>query len=63
MISLNYDLKKWLKYGWINEIFLLNLKNENIILEEEYYDILTAVPDDTKEDLLQKVVVTTSKII
>jgi hypothetical protein len=63
MINLNLNLKEWIKFGWIDEVYLTNLKKKGIILEDEYYDVLSSVTDDTDEDLLYKVVVTTSKEI
>ena len=63
MINLNSNLKTWIKFGWIDEVYLINLKKNGIILEDEYYDILSSILDETNEDLLQKVVTTTSKII
>ena len=63
MINLNSNLKKWIKFGWIDEVYLTNLKKNGIILEEEYYDVLSSISDEANEDLLQKVVTTTSKII
>lgn len=63
MINLNSNLKTWIKFGWIDEVYLTNLKKNGIILEEEYYDVLSSISDEANEDLLQKVVTTTSKII
>lgn len=63
MINLNSNLKTWIKFGWIDEVYLTNLKKNGIILEDEYYDVLSSISDETNEDLLQKVVTTTSKII
>lgn len=63
MINLNSNLKKWIKFGWIDEVYLTSLKKNGIILEDEYYDILSSISDETNEDLLQKVVITTSKVV
>ncbi|MBR6516421.1 MAG: hypothetical protein IKT40_06150 [Bacilli bacterium] len=63
MINLNANLKDWIKFGWMDESHLTNLKKQGIILEDEYYDVLSSIEDETSEDLLQKVVVTISSII
>ena len=63
MINLSSNLKEWIKFGWIDEVYLTNLKKNDIILEEEYYDVLSSISDEANEDLLQKVVTTTSKIM
>lgn len=63
MISLNGNLKQWFKFGWIDEAYLMNLKERNIISEEEYYDLLININNLVNEDLLFKMVTKTSSVL
>ena len=63
MIDLNRNLKQWFKFGWIDEAYLMNLKERNIISEEEYYDLLININNLVNEDLLFKMVTKTSSVL
>lgn len=61
-MNLNKNLIKWLEYRWIDETFLNELKNNKIISSEEYINILSSVEDPYEEDMLAKVVTSTTTV-
>ena len=62
-MNLSKNLINWLNYNWIDESFLNYLKNNKIISEEEYINILVSVEDPYEEDMLAKVVTSTTTVI